>query len=66
MLLFVGEQSDHRERHNRYASDAELQSLFPKVRIITLPGVGHMMHHEDPLALARHIVEFDQELAIGA
>jgi pimeloyl-ACP methyl ester carboxylesterase len=40
-----------------------LQSLFPKVRIITLPGVGHMMHHEDPLALARHIVEFDQELA---
>jgi pimeloyl-ACP methyl ester carboxylesterase len=66
MLLFVGEQSDHRERHNRYASDAELQSLFPKLRIITLPGVGHMMHHEDPLALARHIVEFDQELAIGA
>lgn len=58
MLLFTGEQSDHRERHTRYASDDELRSLIRQLEIVMIPGVGHMMHHEDPQTIAAHIIEF--------
>ena len=61
MLLVMGELSDHRTRQAPYATDEQLHALFRKLRLVTVPGTGHMMHHEDPEAVARHIVEFERD-----
>jgi len=39
-----------------------VRARFPGVRIETLPDVGHLMQFEDPEAVARHIVRFEQEM----
>jgi pimeloyl-ACP methyl ester carboxylesterase len=61
MLLVMGELSDHRSRHTAYVTDEQLNTLFRKWRMVTVPGTGHMMHHEDPEAVARHIVAFERD-----
>ena len=61
MLLVMGELSDHRTRQTSYVTDEQLHGLFRKLRLVTVPGMGHMMHHEDPEAVARHIVEFERD-----
>jgi pimeloyl-ACP methyl ester carboxylesterase len=61
MLLVTGELSDHRARHTSYATAEQLHTLFRKLRLVTVPGTGHMMHHEDPESVARHIVEFERD-----
>ena len=61
MLLVMGELSDHRARQSSYVTDEQLHGLFRKLRLVTVPGTGHMMHHEDPEAVARHIVEFERD-----
>jgi pimeloyl-ACP methyl ester carboxylesterase len=63
MLLVLGELSDIRARHLVYSSDTYLRELFSNLRIITVPGTGHMMHHEDPATVARHIIEFERACA---
>jgi len=55
MLLVMGEASAHRGR----LTEDELHQLFKDIRIVTVPEAGHMMHHEDPETVARHIVEFE-------
>jgi len=47
-------------------SDEFVKQVFRDVKIVTLPGLGHMMHHEDPESVARHIVEFEREQAAAA
>ena len=66
MLLVMGELSDHRARHTGYVTDQQLHALFRKLRLVTVPGTGHMMHHEDPATVARHIVEFERACAASA
>jgi pimeloyl-ACP methyl ester carboxylesterase len=61
MLLVIGELSDNRARQTAYVTDEQLHGLFRKLRLVTVPGTGHMMHHEDPEAVARHIVEFERD-----
>jgi pimeloyl-ACP methyl ester carboxylesterase len=61
MLLVMGELSDHRARQTSYVTDQQLHGLFRRLRLVTVPGTGHMMHHEDPAAVARHIVEFERD-----
>jgi pimeloyl-ACP methyl ester carboxylesterase len=61
MLLVMGELSDHRARQTSYVTDEQLHGLFRKLRLVTVPGTGHMMHHEDPEAVARHIVAFERD-----
>ncbi len=39
-------------------SYAERRMAFPNVRHVTLPDAGHMLHHDQPEALARHIEAF--------
>jgi len=34
------------------------------IEIIAVPGAGHMLHHEQPETLARHIVEFDRRRSV--
>ncbi len=58
VLLVFGEHSEFRARLGADGSDDSFRAIFRTARIVNLPGVGHMMHHEDPQAVARHIVEF--------
>jgi pimeloyl-ACP methyl ester carboxylesterase len=60
MLLLVGGSSGHLERRLADFSDEYLRGLFRGVQIVTLPGLGHMMHHEDPQAVAAPIIDFAQ------
>jgi pimeloyl-ACP methyl ester carboxylesterase len=61
MLLVMGELSDHRARYTSYATEEQWHALFRDLRIVTVPGTGHMMHHEDPDSVARQIVEFERD-----
>ena len=38
--------------------EESLQGWVRDARVIRLPGVGHMMHHEDPAAVAAAILGF--------
>ena len=62
MLLVTGELSEHRAR----LTHEQLHALFRQLRIVTIPGAGHMMHHEDPQSVARHIVEFERDSVSAA
>ncbi|HVW69698.1 MAG TPA: alpha/beta hydrolase [Steroidobacteraceae bacterium] len=64
VLLVMGELSGHRTRHLAHGGDEQLHALLKRLQIVTIPGVGHMMHHEDPQAVARHIIEFERTQAI--
>jgi pimeloyl-ACP methyl ester carboxylesterase len=66
MLLVMGELSEHRTRQTSYVTDEQLHALFRNLRLVTVPGTGHMMHHEDPEAVARHIVEFERDCVSSA
>lgn len=66
MLLVMGELSDHRGRNTGYLTDEQLHTLFRQLRLVTVPGTGHMMHHEDPATVARHVVEFERARAAAA
>jgi pimeloyl-ACP methyl ester carboxylesterase len=61
MLLLTGSLSAHRERREQYFGDELLRTAFHDARALTLPGVGHMMHQEDPAAVAQAIVPFVSE-----
>jgi pimeloyl-ACP methyl ester carboxylesterase len=58
MLLLAGGSSGHLERRLRDFSDERVNLFFPDAKIVVLPGLGHMMHHEDPQAVAAPIIEF--------
>ncbi|MFO7277027.1 MAG: alpha/beta hydrolase [Pseudomonadota bacterium] len=60
-LLLIGELSELRERLGADGTEEALRAAFPGARLRTVPGVGHMMHHEDPQAVAERIVEFVAE-----
>jgi pimeloyl-ACP methyl ester carboxylesterase len=66
MLLVMGELSDHRARNAGYLTDEQLHALFRKLRLVMVPGTGHMMHHEDPATVARHIVDFERDRGASA
>jgi pimeloyl-ACP methyl ester carboxylesterase len=58
VLLFLGEKSEILPRIRPDGSDEYFHSLYRDLRIVHVPGAGHMMHIETPELLARHIVEF--------
>jgi pimeloyl-ACP methyl ester carboxylesterase len=62
-LLLLGAESELRQRLGEDGSEAHFHSLFRDLRIVMVPNVGHMMHHEEPETVARHIVEFVDALA---
>jgi pimeloyl-ACP methyl ester carboxylesterase len=58
-LLFVaGEESDHTRRFTGDASLEAMRSLVPGITLVTVASAGHMVHHEQPEALAAAIEEF--------
>jgi pimeloyl-ACP methyl ester carboxylesterase len=58
VLMLLGGLSEHLTRLGADCTEAYFKSLFRDIRVLTIPEVGHMMHHEDPQTVARHIVEF--------
>jgi len=63
LLLVLGALSDHRSRHMPNTTDAHLHALLRKLSIVTVPDTGHMMHHEEPARVAKHIVDFEHRCA---
>ena len=59
VLLAMGDTNDTRSQTLRAAAD-EMRAYVRNLRIIAVPGAGHMLHHEEPEVLARHIVEFNR------
>ncbi|HEX7416547.1 MAG TPA: alpha/beta hydrolase [Steroidobacteraceae bacterium] len=57
-LLLVGEHSESRRRLGEDGTDEALRANFPGAHVQQIPGVGHMMHHEDPQAIARAVAAF--------
>lgn len=41
---------------------AEIPRLFPRFRLVTLPGVGHWVHAEAPTEFVRLVLDFYREL----
>jgi pimeloyl-ACP methyl ester carboxylesterase len=58
MLLLAGANSSYFERRPQDFSDDHVHKFFTDAKIAILPGVGHMMHHEDPQAVATQIIDF--------
>jgi pimeloyl-ACP methyl ester carboxylesterase len=58
VLLLVGELSELRARLGADGSDAHLREVFQDLRIKTIAGAGHMLHHERPEEVARLIERF--------
>jgi pimeloyl-ACP methyl ester carboxylesterase len=58
LLFIAGEKSGHQERRLADFSDEFLKRVFRDVQIVGLPELGHMMHHEEPAAVAAAIVAF--------
>ena len=60
VLLLLGEESEQRARLGADGSDAHLREVFQDLRIKTIAGAGHMLHHERPEEVARLIEKFLQ------
>jgi pimeloyl-ACP methyl ester carboxylesterase len=58
ILLVAGGSSGHQERRLADFNDERMHALFRDMQMVTLPGLGHMMHHEDPPAVAAPIINF--------
>lgn len=59
VLLATGDADDSRSDAMR-ATAEEMRAYLRNVEIVTVAGAGHMVHHEEPEALARYIVEFER------
>jgi len=57
-LLLLGGQSEFRARLGADGSDEYFAAIFPNLSIATVPGAGHMLHHEEPETVARLIEAF--------
>jgi pimeloyl-ACP methyl ester carboxylesterase len=57
-LLLLGGRSEFRQHLGADGSDEYFRSIFPQLTIVTLPEAGHMMHHEEPEAVAALIESF--------
>lgn len=59
VLLLKGDADDGRSASAR-ADAAGLGSHIQHLEIVTVTGAGHMLHHEQPEAVARHIIAFER------
>ena len=59
MLWVDAAQSDTLKRIGLDSSQhAERRAAFPLLEYVTVPEAGHMLHHDQPEAVARLIEEF--------
>jgi pimeloyl-ACP methyl ester carboxylesterase len=57
VLLAQGDATDSRSETMRIAAE-QMRARIRNLRVVTVAGAGHMLHHEEPQTLARHIVAF--------
>ena len=62
VLLAMGDTDDTRSKTLRAAAQ-DMRAYIRNLQVVAVPGAGHMLHHEEPEALARHIVEFNADCA---
>lgn len=66
-LLFVAAaDSDHTRRFTGDASLDAVRALVPRFTLVTVADAGHMVHHEQPEALAAAIEQFMVSLDVTA
>jgi pimeloyl-ACP methyl ester carboxylesterase len=58
VLLVVGEHSELLARLEPEGGVESFRALVPKLTVETVAGAGHMLHHEQPRAVARLIEAF--------
>jgi pimeloyl-ACP methyl ester carboxylesterase len=58
VLFVVGSESELLSRLAPEGGVESFRSLVPRLEIATVAGAGHMLHHDDPRALARLIEAF--------
>ena len=58
VLFVTGGESELVKRMGDEVSEPRLRRIFRSVTPVTLPGAGHMLHHEQPEAVARLIDAF--------
>jgi pimeloyl-ACP methyl ester carboxylesterase len=58
VLLLLGAQSEFRSRLGPDGTDEHFCELFGDLRIETITDAGHMLHHEQPVQVARLIEQF--------
>lgn len=63
VLMLLAELSEYRPALGEDGRDERFAAALGRLTLRTLPGVGHMMHHEDPQAVADAIREFAQSCA---
>jgi pimeloyl-ACP methyl ester carboxylesterase len=54
-LMVLGEQSEYRARLVAEGVDEYFRTVIRQLTLTTLQGVGHMMYHEQPRAVAAAI-----------
>ena len=60
VLLVRGDTGDDSRSNAMRAAADETAAHIHSGKIVAVPGAGHMVQHEEPEALARHIVEFER------
>ncbi len=58
VLMVFGGKSDLAARLGTEGGEAAFRGSIPNVRVEVLADAGHMLHHEEPAAIARLIEEF--------
>ena len=58
MLLVLGAQSEYLPLMGDDGTAARFRAIYRSLTLVTLPDVGHMLHHEDPAAVAAAIERF--------
>jgi pimeloyl-ACP methyl ester carboxylesterase len=58
VLLVVGEHPELLARLEPEGGVESFRALVPKLTVETVAGAGHMLHHEQPRAVARLIEAF--------
>jgi pimeloyl-ACP methyl ester carboxylesterase len=61
LLMVLGELSDLLPHLGPDSTPEYMRSVYRRIEIVTMAGVGHMMHHEDPGAVAALIRKFAEE-----
>jgi pimeloyl-ACP methyl ester carboxylesterase len=63
VLLVRGDVDEKRSGGALRAAAADMGAHIGSLELVTVPGAGHMLQHEAPEALARHLVEFERRQA---